>query len=140
MEVIPPEYRLTERGPIQKPPTGWRDVLKAEGPDGFAKAIRQHPNLLLTDTTMRVSCMRRNTDCLGHLIPTSLPPSIPPSIPPSLHVQFHPSMSVLVIIVGRPSVIAGNESENYRYERDCPGHCLPLLSFAQFRKLGRCDI
>ena len=32
---------------------GWRDVLKSEGPDGFAKKIRDHRGLLLTDTTMR---------------------------------------------------------------------------------------
>ena len=34
-------------------PSGWRDVLIKEGPEAFAKAIRQHPGLLLTDTTLR---------------------------------------------------------------------------------------
>lgn len=33
--------------------TGWRDILKESGPDAFAKAIRAHKGLLLTDTTMR---------------------------------------------------------------------------------------
>lgn len=36
-----------------KPPLGWRDVLLAEGPEGFAKKVRQHKGLLLMDTTMR---------------------------------------------------------------------------------------
>ena len=35
------------------PLRGWRDVLKAEGPAGFAKAVRAHPGLLLIDTTWR---------------------------------------------------------------------------------------
>jgi pyruvate carboxylase len=40
--------------PIDAPPLrGWRDVLKAEGPAGFAKAVREHPGLLLMDTTWR---------------------------------------------------------------------------------------
>ena len=34
-------------------PKGWRDVLVAKGPDGFAKAVRQHRGLLLMDTTFR---------------------------------------------------------------------------------------
>ena len=33
--------------------TGWRDILKARGPKGFAEAIRAHKGLLLTDTTFR---------------------------------------------------------------------------------------
>ena len=32
---------------------GWRDVLEAEGPEGYACALRDHPGLLLTDTTWR---------------------------------------------------------------------------------------
>ncbi|KAL8608300.1 hypothetical protein ACOMHN_042167 [Nucella lapillus] len=36
-----------------KPPKGWRDVLVAEGPEGFAKKVRQHNGLLLMDTTLR---------------------------------------------------------------------------------------
>lgn len=35
------------------PPRGFRDVLVAEGPEGFAKAVRNHKGLLLMDTTFR---------------------------------------------------------------------------------------
>ncbi|XP_033839107.1 pyruvate carboxylase, mitochondrial-like [Periophthalmus magnuspinnatus] len=35
------------------PPVGFRDVLLREGPEGFAKAVRAHPGLLLMDTTFR---------------------------------------------------------------------------------------
>lgn len=34
-------------------PDGWRQVLLREGPTGFAKAVRNHPQALLMDTTMR---------------------------------------------------------------------------------------
>jgi pyruvate carboxylase len=34
-------------------PKGWRNVLKDEGPEAFAKAIRNHDGLLLMDTTYR---------------------------------------------------------------------------------------
>jgi len=34
-------------------PRGWRDVLLEKGPEGFAKAVRQHKGLLLMDTTLR---------------------------------------------------------------------------------------
>lgn len=33
--------------------SGWRDVLKEKGPDGWAAAVRAHKGLLVTDTTMR---------------------------------------------------------------------------------------
>ncbi|CAB1345645.1 unnamed protein product [Coregonus sp. 'balchen'] len=36
-----------------EPPVGFRDVLLREGPEGFAKAVRAHPGLLLMDTTFR---------------------------------------------------------------------------------------
>lgn len=36
-----------------KPPAGWRDVLLREGPEGFAKKVRENPGVLLMDTTMR---------------------------------------------------------------------------------------
>ncbi|KAL5017741.1 hypothetical protein ScPMuIL_005172, partial [Solemya velum] len=40
--------------PIAKnPPPGWRDVLLKDGPEGFAKGIRNHKGLLLMDTTFR---------------------------------------------------------------------------------------
>ncbi|XP_055372836.1 pyruvate carboxylase, mitochondrial-like isoform X1 [Condylostylus longicornis] len=38
---------------INKPPQGLRDILKSEGPEAFAKKVRQTPNLLLMDTTFR---------------------------------------------------------------------------------------
>ncbi|XP_015437591.1 PREDICTED: pyruvate carboxylase, mitochondrial, partial [Dufourea novaeangliae] len=36
-----------------QPPKGFRDIFKKEGPEAFAKAIRQHKGLLLMDTTFR---------------------------------------------------------------------------------------
>lgn len=36
-----------------KPPQGWKDILNDRGPEGFAKAMREHKGLLLTDTTFR---------------------------------------------------------------------------------------
>ncbi|XP_042236894.1 pyruvate carboxylase, mitochondrial-like isoform X2 [Homarus americanus] len=35
------------------PPRGLKDILVAEGPEGFAKAVRNHKGLLLMDTTFR---------------------------------------------------------------------------------------
>ena len=35
------------------PPAGLRDFLKKEGPEAFAKKVREHKGLLLTDTTFR---------------------------------------------------------------------------------------
>lgn len=37
----------------QPPPRGWRNILVESGPEAFAKAVREHKGLLLTDTTMR---------------------------------------------------------------------------------------
>ncbi|CAC5366019.1 PC [Mytilus coruscus] len=40
--------------PIAKaPPPGWRDILKQDGPQAFAKKVREHNGLLLMDTTFR---------------------------------------------------------------------------------------
>ncbi|XP_067400171.1 pyruvate carboxylase, mitochondrial [Emydura macquarii macquarii] len=39
--------------PLGDPPAGFRDILLREGPEGFAKAVRQHRGLLLMDTTFR---------------------------------------------------------------------------------------
>ncbi|PNH09743.1 Pyruvate carboxylase 1, partial [Tetrabaena socialis] len=49
---VPPALAIPEhlKG---APLTGWRDVLVKEGPDGWAKAVRAHKGLLITDTTMR---------------------------------------------------------------------------------------
>uniref|UniRef100_A0A8C1M1U0 Pyruvate carboxylase n=1 Tax=Cyprinus carpio TaxID=7962 RepID=A0A8C1M1U0_CYPCA len=38
---------------LGEPPMGFREVLLKEGPEGFARAIRQHQGLLLMDTTFR---------------------------------------------------------------------------------------
>uniref|UniRef100_A0A672MDW0 pyruvate carboxylase n=1 Tax=Sinocyclocheilus grahami TaxID=75366 RepID=A0A672MDW0_SINGR len=38
---------------LGEPPIGFREVLLKEGPEGFARAIRQHQGLLLMDTTFR---------------------------------------------------------------------------------------
>ncbi|KAI7900118.1 pyruvate carboxylase [Cokeromyces recurvatus] len=35
------------------PSNGWRQVLLEKGPEGFAKAIREHPGTLIMDTTWR---------------------------------------------------------------------------------------
>ena len=35
------------------PPKGYRDILVSEGPEAFAKAVRNHKGLLLMDTTFR---------------------------------------------------------------------------------------
>jgi pyruvate carboxylase len=34
-----------------KPPTGWRDLLVTEGPEAWARAVRNHKGVLITDTT-----------------------------------------------------------------------------------------
>lgn len=42
--------------PSSSPPEGWRNLLLKEGPEGWARAVREHRNtkgILLTDTTMR---------------------------------------------------------------------------------------
>lgn len=38
---------------VKSPPSGWRDIILNEGPEGFAKKVRQHDGLLLMDTTFR---------------------------------------------------------------------------------------
>ncbi|XP_041322023.1 pyruvate carboxylase, mitochondrial-like, partial [Pyrgilauda ruficollis] len=44
---------LTPAVPAGAPPAGLRAVLQREGPGGFARALRGHRGLLLTDTTFR---------------------------------------------------------------------------------------
>jgi len=39
--------------PDGPPPPGWRQVLLAHGPEGFARAVRKHKGLLIMDTTWR---------------------------------------------------------------------------------------
>ncbi|XP_071961975.1 pyruvate carboxylase, mitochondrial-like [Antedon mediterranea] len=49
-DVTPPIPEV----PFDKPaPAGFRDILLKEGPEAFAKAVRQHKGLLLMDTTFR---------------------------------------------------------------------------------------
>ena len=52
---VPPSRQVPEVPalPAEKPPAGWRDKLLADGPAAFAKAVREHPGLLLMDTTWR---------------------------------------------------------------------------------------
>uniref|UniRef100_U5EW27 Pyruvate carboxylase n=1 Tax=Corethrella appendiculata TaxID=1370023 RepID=U5EW27_9DIPT len=38
---------------VTEPPTGLRDILKSQGPEAFAKAVRSKKQLLLMDTTFR---------------------------------------------------------------------------------------
>jgi pyruvate carboxylase len=30
---------------------GWRNIIKEKGPEGFAKAVREYPGVLIMDTT-----------------------------------------------------------------------------------------
>jgi pyruvate carboxylase len=48
--VLPTNERLLEG---TKPPRGYKQVLQEGGPEAFAKAVRAHKGLLLTDTTWR---------------------------------------------------------------------------------------
>lgn len=52
-----PSFRSAEEdkigGDLPKPPKGLRDILKAEGPEAFAKQVRCSKQLLLMDTTFR---------------------------------------------------------------------------------------
>ncbi|XP_074640161.1 pyruvate carboxylase, mitochondrial-like isoform X2 [Tubulanus polymorphus] len=53
---LQPKDVVVECPPVPFPhdlPKGFRDTLHREGPEGFAKAIRQHKGLLLMDTTLR---------------------------------------------------------------------------------------
>ncbi|PAA48465.1 hypothetical protein BOX15_Mlig023017g1 [Macrostomum lignano] len=55
-----PEIRIPDVQPTvpqvdytAEPPKGWRQILVDQGPEAFARAIKEHPSVLLTDTTMR---------------------------------------------------------------------------------------
>ena len=48
INVLPPDTPVTSH-----PPHGLKDVLRAEGPEGFAKAVRRTQGTLITDTTFR---------------------------------------------------------------------------------------
>ncbi|XP_066575117.1 pyruvate carboxylase, mitochondrial [Amia ocellicauda] len=65
--VVPPV-------PLGEPPAGLREVLLREGPEGFAKAVRRQPGLLLMDTTFRdahqsLLATRVRTHDLKHIAP-----------------------------------------------------------------------
>lgn len=47
IHVVPPET------PAGSPPVGLREIFKKDGPEAFAKAVRNAPGTLLTDTTFR---------------------------------------------------------------------------------------
>ena len=50
----PPANVSPSISPVQTSnPPGWRDVLQSRGPEAYAKAVRQHNGLLITDTTRR---------------------------------------------------------------------------------------
>ncbi|MEM6456095.1 MAG: pyruvate carboxylase [Acidobacteriota bacterium] len=51
--ALPPADPTVPPAPGGALPAGWRDRLQAEGPEGFAQAVRAHSGLLLTDTTWR---------------------------------------------------------------------------------------
>jgi pyruvate carboxylase len=40
-------------GPAGAPPAGWREVLRAQGPEGFARTLRDAVPVAVTDTTFR---------------------------------------------------------------------------------------
>uniref|UniRef100_A0A2C9JXN7 Pyruvate carboxylase n=1 Tax=Biomphalaria glabrata TaxID=6526 RepID=A0A2C9JXN7_BIOGL len=54
-DVIPsvPPVPADERGRGKAPPPGLRDIIVKEGPQAFAKKVREHKGLMLTDTTFR---------------------------------------------------------------------------------------
>eukprot|EP00959_Pyramimonas_sp_CCMP1952_P028074 589228-Pyramimonas_sp.AAC.1 len=49
MKVVPSVPAV----PSGRAPSGWRQVLLEHGPKEFARRVRAHKGLLLTDTTMR---------------------------------------------------------------------------------------
>jgi pyruvate carboxylase len=73
------------------PLTGWKDVLREKGPEGWAKDVRAHNGLLITDTTMRdahqslLATRMRTYDLLRAAEPTA---QVPPSS--CLHLSAHP--------------------------------------------------
>ncbi|PSC70059.1 pyruvate carboxylase [Micractinium conductrix] len=55
-KAAPPPPPLPRAADPHIPPSGWRAVIEKEGPEGWAKAVREHRKtrgVLLTDTTMR---------------------------------------------------------------------------------------
>lgn len=55
-KITPPAPPLPHDADPNVPPTGWRNCIIEQGPEGWAKAVRDHRKergVLLTDTTMR---------------------------------------------------------------------------------------
>ena len=52
-KLIPKTEAPIPATPATPPPYGWKQVLEKHGPEGFAKAVRQHPRTLFADTTWR---------------------------------------------------------------------------------------
>jgi len=53
-DIPPSKVKVTAPStPLSRPPYGLKDVLKAEGPEGFAKAVRRNQGTMITDTTFR---------------------------------------------------------------------------------------
>ncbi len=51
--IIDPQTKLPPVGPPEPPPKGSRQLLAELGPDGFARWLRETPELKVTDTTFR---------------------------------------------------------------------------------------
>lgn len=53
-DIPPSKVKVTAPPtPLSRPPYGLKDVLRAEGPEGFAKAVRKNQGTMITDTTFR---------------------------------------------------------------------------------------
>lgn len=54
LDLSPEALAAEEKGKkVTEPPRGFKDILREQGPEGFAKAVRAQKNLLLMDTTFR---------------------------------------------------------------------------------------
>lgn len=54
LNLSPEALAEEEKGKkVTDPPRGFKDILREQGPEGFAKAVREQKNLLLMDTTFR---------------------------------------------------------------------------------------
>uniref|UniRef100_A0A182YI47 Pyruvate carboxylase n=1 Tax=Anopheles stephensi TaxID=30069 RepID=A0A182YI47_ANOST len=53
LDLSPEALAEEEEGTRKEPPRGFKQILKEQGPEGFAKAVRQQKSLLLMDTTFR---------------------------------------------------------------------------------------
>jgi pyruvate carboxylase len=102
--ALPPEWDGKLRG--------LRDVLLAEGPTGFAKAVREHPGLLITDTTWR--------DAHQSLLATRVRTIDLAAIAPATAIAMSPAFS-LEMWGGATFDVA------LRFLKECPWDRLALL-------------